>query len=79
MRLDGVERPFGSGRDRRRAVGVVTVDLPPGRERTLDVTMLTGVPTGGYDGPVTPRLRTTPGVAPWPESVISGTRCSINR
>jgi uncharacterized protein DUF4012 len=79
VRLDRVERPFGANRDRRRAVGVVTVDLPPGRERTLNVTMLTGVPTDGYGPTVTPRLRTTPGVVPWPESVVSGTGCSITR
>ncbi|HEX9999955.1 MAG TPA: DUF4012 domain-containing protein [Actinoplanes sp.] len=79
LQLDRVERPFGSGRDRRRAVGVVTVDLQPGSERTLDVTMLTGVPRGGYGGTVTPRLRTTPGVAPWPKLVVSGTGCSTTR
>jgi len=79
MRLDRGKLPFGSGRDRRRAVGTVTVDLRPGATRTLDVTMLTGIPADGYGPIVTPRLRTTPGIAPWPQSIESGDGCTANR
>ena len=79
MRLDGGEHSFTSGRDRRRAVGIVTVDLKPGAKRTLDVTMLTGVPAGGYGPKVTPRLWTTPGVAPWARLTESGDECPISR
>jgi hypothetical protein len=79
MRLDRGERPFGSGRDRRRAVGIVTVDLKPDSRRTLDVTMLTGIPAGGYGPTVTPRLWTTPGVVPWSRSTQSGDECPMSR
>jgi hypothetical protein len=79
MKLDRGERSFGSGRDRRRAVGIVTVDLRPGTERTLDVTMLTGVPAEGYRRTITPRLWTTPGVVPWAELIDSADGCPIGR
>jgi uncharacterized protein DUF4012 len=78
MRLDDAERPFGSGRDRRRPVGTVTVDLLPGTSRQLDVTMLTGVPADGYGPSVTPRLWTTPGVVPWAQTTKSGDACAKN-
>ncbi|MEU4423056.1 DUF4012 domain-containing protein [Actinoplanes sp. NPDC024001] len=79
MRLDGARQPFGAGRDRRRAVGIVTVDLKPGTRRTLDVTMLTGVPAGGYGETVTPRLWTTPGLTPWDLKIRSGSGCPRTR
>ncbi|MDI6101290.1 DUF4012 domain-containing protein [Actinoplanes sp. NEAU-A12] len=79
MRLDGAAQAFGSGRDRRRAVGIVTVDVPPGKTRTLRATMLTGVPAGGYAGKVTPRLWLTPGIAPWTQLTESGDRCPASR
>jgi hypothetical protein len=79
MRLDGVRQPFGSGRERRRAVGIITVDVRPGARRTLDATMLTGVPAGGYGPTVTPRLWTTPGVVPWRRMVHSGDGCPGSR
>lgn len=75
MRLDGRNRPFGSGRDRRRAVGIVTVDVPAGGKRTLEVTLLSGVPGGGYGGKVTPRLWLTPGISPWHQLTESGDAC----
>ncbi|HEU4348278.1 MAG TPA: hypothetical protein VFR35_10865, partial [Actinoplanes sp.] len=79
MELDGEPTRFGSGRDRRRSVGIVTVDLKPGAERTLRVAMLTGVPRTGRDAPVVPRLWTTPAVNPWERSVRSADGCPIGR
>jgi hypothetical protein len=77
--LDGKAVSFGSGRDRRRAVGIVAVDLKPGTERTLEVDLLTGVPRTGGDTTVTPRLWTTPGVRPWEQSVRSADGCPNTR
>jgi hypothetical protein len=77
--LDGAPARFSSGRDRRRAVGIVTVDLKPGAERTVQVTMLTGVPAAGRDAPVNPRLWTTPTVKRWQQSVRSADGCPISR
>jgi len=79
MRLDRGKQQFGSGLDRRRAVGTVTVDLKPGASRTLDVTMPTGIPADGYGPAITPRLWTTPGVASWPQSIESGGGCPVSR
>jgi hypothetical protein len=77
--LDGKPVPFGSGRVKRRSVGIVAVDLKPGTERTLDVDMLTGVPRTGGDAKITPRLWTTPGVRPWEQSVRSADGCPNTR
>jgi hypothetical protein len=77
--LDGEPVSFGSGRDRRRSVGIVAVDLKPGTERTLEVDLLTGVPRTGGDAKITPRLWTTPGVQPWEQSVRSADGCPITR
>jgi hypothetical protein len=77
--LDGKAVPFGSGRDRRRSVGIVAVDLKPGTERTLEVDLLTGVPRTGGDATITPRLWTTPAVRPWEQSVRSADGCPTTR
>jgi hypothetical protein len=77
--LDGKRVSFGSGRDRRRAVGIVAVDLKPGTERTLEVDLLTGVPRTGGDATITPRLWTTPGVRAWEQSVRSADGCPYAR
>lgn len=77
--LDGKQAPFGSGRDRRRPVGIVAVDLKPGTERTLEVDLLTGVPSSGGDATITPRLWTTPGVRVWEQSVRSADGCPSSR
>jgi hypothetical protein len=69
--LDGTEAEMGTGVEHGRAVGIVTVDLPPGATKTLVVTLLTG-PAGA----VRPRLWTTPGVAPWKTEISAGTPCS---
>lgn len=79
MKVGRGKQPFGSGQDRRRAVGVVSADLKPGASWTLEVTMLTGVPAGGYGPAVTPRLWTTPGVVPWSQSTEPGDGCPIRR
>lgn len=72
--LDGLEAPFGSGFERGRQVAVVTVDLPPGTKKTLDVTLLTGaLPT--VDTPVTPVVWATPGVSPWRTTITPGKPC----
>ena len=78
MALDGEPTPFGAGRDRRRAVGIVTVDLKPGTKRTLEVKLLTGVFAAG-DIALKPQLWTTPGVNPWEQSVGSADGCPIGR
>ena len=77
--LDGEPVSFGSGRDRRRPVGVVAVDVKPGTKRTLDVDLLTGVPRTGGDTTITPRLWMTPGVRPWTQSVQSADGCPTTR
>jgi hypothetical protein len=79
MDLDGEPKPFGTGRDRRRAVGIATLDVPPGTTRTLRVRLLSGVPADGYTGKVTPRLWLTPGIAPWPQTTESGQECPSSR
>ncbi|WP_212996790.1 DUF4012 domain-containing protein [Winogradskya consettensis] len=79
MRLDGSAAAFGSGTDRRRAVGIMTVDLRPGQRRSLEVSLLTGIPAGGYGTSVTPRLQTTPGITPWDQSVDSADGCPQDR
>ena len=77
--LDGKPVSFGSGRDRRRAVGIVAVDLKPGTERILEADLLTGVPSTGGDAKITPRLWTTPGVRAWEQSVRSADGCPYTR
>ena len=64
-RIGGKRVPVGTGVERGRAVGVVTVDLPPGSSQTLDMALLTGVLPGHGDAAMAPTLRTTPTVAAW--------------
>jgi hypothetical protein len=75
--LDGAEAEMGTGVEHGRAVGIVTVDLPPGATKTLAVTLLTGpAPAVTQAGAVRPRLWTTPAVVPWKTDVTAGTPCS---
>jgi hypothetical protein len=75
--LDGRPVPFGSGRSRHRAVGIVAVDLKPGTRRTLEVGLVTGkLPAAGT---VAPHLWTTPAVTAWKQSVGSAHRCPMSR
>jgi hypothetical protein len=73
--IDGKPVDFGTGSERDRQVGVITVDLPPGVTQTLDVTLQTGaLPADAAN--VSPRLWTTPTVRPWKTTVTSGARCA---
>jgi hypothetical protein len=72
--LDGAAAAFGSGFERGRQVAVVTIDLPPGTQKTLSVTLLSG-PLPTVDTPVTPVLWTTPGVSPWRTAITPGEPC----
>ena len=72
--LDGAEAEVGTGVERDRAVSVITVDLPPGVTKTLDVTLLTGPLPHGVGGGA-PRLVTTPAVTPWATAVTPGRAC----
>ena len=72
--LDGKEIPIGTGTERGRGVGVITVDLPPGGTQTLDVTIRSGV-LPEVKAAFTPQLRTTPTVRPWKTTVMAGPRC----
>ncbi len=72
-RMDGAEIQIGSGSERGRSVGVVTVDVPPGRSRTVEATLLTDVlPRGSR---VAAGLWVTPAATPWQKSVESAQRC----
>ncbi|MFK3979476.1 DUF4012 domain-containing protein [Micromonospora sp. NPDC050397] len=69
-RLDGAAAPIGVGTERGRRVAVLSVDIPPGKTRELEVTLLTPVTrTGAAD------LWLTPGATPWTTRVKSATRC----
>ncbi|MEV4636410.1 DUF4012 domain-containing protein [Actinoplanes sp. NPDC049548] len=72
---DGKEVEFGTGIERDRVVGVITVDLPPGSSKTYDVTLQTA-PLPDAEADVLPRLWTTPGVRPWKSTVEPGGRCT---
>lgn len=70
FRVDGAETPIGSGVERRRRVGVVGVDVPPGGSRQIEVSLLTQVTTTGDA-----RLWLTPGVTPWTTHISSAPKC----
>jgi len=74
-RRDGRAIGIGTGRERGRQVGVVTVDLTPGAGVTLDFDLLTGAPPPGVSGEFRPYLWTTPGVNPWTLTVDSAEFC----
>lgn len=79
VKLDGVKRRFGTGPDGPRSVAVVAVDVKPGASRTLEATLLTGVPATGWGATVTPRLWTTPLVTTWQQSVRTADGCPNRR
>jgi hypothetical protein len=70
VRLDGRPAPAGAGLLRGRRVGVLAVDLPPGRTRVIEADLLTPVTR---DGAVD--LRLTPGVTPWTTQVEPARTC----
>jgi hypothetical protein len=78
-RLDGSPVPLGTGIERRRAVGVLTVDLKPGASRTIGLTLLTEPLPTGRASAVKPDLWVTPGVTPWRKDPSSTDICSTLR
>ncbi|HEY0358684.1 MAG TPA: DUF4012 domain-containing protein [Mycobacteriales bacterium] len=62
-KVDGAPAGVATGSERGRMVGYVTLDLPPGAERSVEVTVST--PVLGDRDPVTPRFWTTPTSTPW--------------
>ncbi|MDG6100823.1 DUF4012 domain-containing protein [Dactylosporangium aurantiacum] len=71
---DGAPVDYGSGFELGRTVAVFTVDLAPGRSSTLELNLITGplpVPGAAF----TPRLLTTPGIAPWTLRLQSAEAC----
>jgi hypothetical protein len=73
--LDGKPIDLGTGLERGRGVGVITVDLPPGSGKKLDVTLQTAELSVAQPV-VAPRLWTTPTVRPWKTTVTPGPRCA---
>jgi hypothetical protein len=68
--LDGVGIGIGGGTERRRRVAIATVDIPAGRSRVLDVTLLTPVTRSGLA-----ELWLTPGVSPWTTQISTAPTC----
>lgn len=72
-RLEGGEAEIGSGSERGRSVGTVTVDVPPGQSRTVEATLLTAVmPTSAH---VSPELWLTPAATAWQQSTAPAWSC----
>lgn len=69
-RLDGAATPIGAGMERGRRVAVLSVDIPPGKTRELEVDLLTPVTRTG-----TADLWLTPGATPWTTRVNPATTC----
>ena len=69
-RLDGAATPIGAGAERGRRVGVVSVDIAPGRTRELEVDVLTPVTSAGAA-----ELWLTPGATPWTTRVNPASTC----
>lgn len=69
-RLDGAETALGSGTERRRQVATASVDIGPGVERALEVTVLTAKTGVGQA-----ELWLTPTASPWTTQVHSAPSC----
>ncbi|MEH1029449.1 DUF4012 domain-containing protein [Micromonospora sp. DT68] len=69
-RLDGSETALGSGTERRRHVATANVEVGPGAERTLEMTVLTAKTSVGQA-----ELWLTPTASPWTTQVHSAPRC----
>ncbi|WP_410818028.1 DUF4012 domain-containing protein [Micromonospora sp. 050-3] len=69
-RLDGAETALGSGTERRRQVATASVDVGPGVERALEVTVLTAKTGVGQA-----ELWLTPTASPWTTQVHSAPSC----
>ena len=72
VNLDGTELEVGTGVEHGRAVAVATIDLPPGARSTISFTVITG-PLPMHK--VSPRLVTTPMVAPWKTEIGRAGSC----
>jgi hypothetical protein len=77
VRRDGVPVPVGTGLERGRAVGLLTVDAPPGGSTSVEVTLLTGVLPAG--GTVSARLVVTPAATSWERLIGSFPSCRTNQ
>lgn len=69
-RLDGIETALGSGTERRRQVATASVDVGPGAETALEVTVLTAKTGVGRA-----ELWLTPTASPWTTQVHSAPSC----
>ncbi|AVT28876.1 hypothetical protein C6361_04490 [Plantactinospora sp. BC1] len=69
-RLDGKATPMGGGVERGRRVGVLVVDVGPGRTRVLEMGLLTPPKASGEA-----ELWLTPGPTPWTTRVSSAPAC----
>ncbi|MFC6016924.1 DUF4012 domain-containing protein [Plantactinospora solaniradicis] len=69
-RLDGKPAPVGGGMERGRRVGVLAVDIKPGRTRVLEVSLLTQEKASGAA-----ELWLTPGSRPWTTRVSPAPAC----
>ncbi|BCB83838.1 hypothetical protein Psuf_011510 [Phytohabitans suffuscus] len=77
-RMGGTPVPFGTGAERHRAVGVLTVDVPPGASRTVEITLLTA-PTPEPGVATRPHLWLTPTATAWRTSVGPDRACGRPR
>jgi hypothetical protein len=78
-RLEGVPVPIGTGAERGRAVGVVTMDVPAGASRTVEATLLTDPLPLGEDAAVSPELWLTPAATAWRRSAGPEHICRLPR
>lgn len=69
-RLDGQDIDVGSGSERGRQVGIVTVDVSPGGSRTIEISLLTAPNATGDAG-----LWLTPAVHPWTTHITTASTC----
>ncbi|MEU5908619.1 DUF4012 domain-containing protein [Micromonospora sp. NPDC047527] len=69
-RLDGSDTALGSGTERRRQVATANLEVGPGAERTLEMTVLTAKTSVGQA-----ELWLTPTASPWTTQVHSAPRC----
>lgn len=73
-KLDGVRVSLGSGLERGRSVGMLKLDLKPGSQHQIDISLLTGRGQSQK-----PRIQVTPGVTTWSETVEWPAACQTVR
>ena len=74
---DGAPQPIAQGQDHSRAVGAMTVELPPGGSTEVAFRVLGPGNMDGLPDDITPELVLTPGVSPWVTSVDSYRDCRV--